>query len=46
MVKQWFPEISCPKLPKRLSMDGASVYNPEDTDYEDDRMVLEAAWEG
>lgn len=27
-------------------LDGASVYNPEDTDYEDNLMVLEAAWEG
>lgn len=27
-------------------LDGASVYNPEDTDYDDNLMVLEAAWVG
>lgn len=35
-----------PEIAKAALLDGTSIYNPEDTDYEDNLMVLEAAWEG
>lgn len=38
--KPFVPGTFCRKSPQRL-LDGASIYNPEDTDYEDNRMVLE-----
>ena len=40
------PREVLPQIAKAALLDGASVYNPEDTDYEDNLMVLEAAWEG
>jgi alcohol dehydrogenase len=35
-----------PEIAKAAMMDGATIYNPEEQDYEDNLMVLEAAWEG
>ena len=40
------PREILPEIAKAALMDGASIYNPEDTDYEDNLMVLEAAWAG
>lgn len=40
------PREILPEVAKAALSDGASIYNPEDTDYEDNLMVLEAAWEG
>jgi len=40
------PRDILPQIAKAALMDGASTYNPEDTDYNDNLMVLEAAWEG
>jgi alcohol dehydrogenase len=40
------PREILPEIAKAAMSDGASIYNPEDTDYEDNLMVLEAAWEG
>ncbi len=40
------PRDVLPEIAKAALLDGASVYNPEETDYEDNLMVLEAAWEG
>lgn len=44
--KQAVPREILPEIAKAALMDGASSYNPEDQDYEDNLMVLEAAWEG
>jgi alcohol dehydrogenase len=44
--KPMVPRDVLPQIAKAALMDGASIYNPEDTDYEDNLMVLEAAWEG
>lgn len=35
-----------PEIAKAALLDGATIYNPEDSDYEDNLLVLEAAWEG
>lgn len=40
------PHEILPQIAKAALNDGASVYNPEDTDYDDNLMVLEAAWKG
>jgi alcohol dehydrogenase len=40
------PRDVLPQIAKAALMDGATIYNPEDSDYEDNLMVLEAAWEG
>jgi alcohol dehydrogenase len=40
------PRAVLPEIAKAALLDGASVYNPEETDYDDNLMVLEAAWEG
>jgi len=40
------PREALPQIARAALLDGASVYNPEETDYEDNLMVLEAAWEG
>jgi len=40
------PHDILPAIARAALLDGASVYNPEDTDYEDNLMVLEAAWAG
>ena len=44
--KPMVPRDVLPQIAKAALFDGASIYNPEDTDYEDNLMVLEAAWEG
>jgi len=44
--KQMVPRDILPQIAKAALMDGATIYNPEDSDYEDNLMVLEAAWEG
>lgn len=49
MDREGKPSVPREKLPdvaRAALLDGASTYNPEDTDYEDNLMVLEAAWEG
>jgi alcohol dehydrogenase len=40
------PRDVLPLIAKAALLDGASIYNPEDADYEDNLMVLEAAWQG
>ena len=44
--KPLVPREVLPQIARAALSDGASIYNPEDTDYEDNLMVLEAAWEG
>ena len=44
--KQMVPRDILPEIAKAGLFDGATIYNPEDSDYEDNLMVLEAAWEG
>jgi alcohol dehydrogenase len=44
--RQMVPRDVLPQIAKAALMDGATIYNPEDSDYEDNLMVLEAAWEG
>jgi alcohol dehydrogenase len=44
--KQMVPRDVLPQIARAALCDGASVYNPEDTDFEDNLIVLEAAWEG
>jgi len=44
--KLMVPREVLPEIAKAALLDGASVYNPEETDYDDNLMVLEAAWEG
>jgi len=44
--KPMVPREVLPQIAGAALLDGASVYNPEDTDYEDNLMVLEAAWLG
>jgi len=44
--KQMVPREVLPQIARAALCDGASVYNPEDTDFEDNLIVLEAAWEG
>lgn len=40
------PKDTLPDIARTALLDGASNYNPEETDYEDNLMILEAAWEG
>jgi len=44
--KLMVPREVLPSIARAALLDGASVYNPEDTDYDDNLMVLEAAWVG
>lgn len=44
--KPMVPREILPEIARAALSDGASIYNPEDTDYDDNLMVLEAAWEG
>lgn len=44
--KQMVPREVLPEIAKAALFDGATIYNPEDSDYEDNLLVLEAAWEG
>ena len=44
--KPTVPREILPRIAKAALNDGASIYNPEDTDYDDNLMVLEAAWQG
>ena len=44
--KPTVPREVLPQIAKAALLDGASIYNPEETDDEDNLMVLEAAWEG
>jgi alcohol dehydrogenase len=44
--KPMVPREVLSQIARAALLDGASIYNPEDTDYEDNLMVLEAAWEG
>jgi len=44
--KQMVPRDVLPAIAKAALLDGATIYNPEDQDYEENLLVLEAAWEG
>jgi alcohol dehydrogenase len=44
--KQMVPREKLPDVAKTALSDGSLFYNPEDVDYNDFSMVLEAAWEG
>ena len=44
--KQMVPKEKIVEIAKAALSDAASTYNPEDADYDDNLMVLEAAWEG
>lgn len=44
--KQMIPKEKLPDIAKTALSDGSLFYNPEDMDYDDFLMVLEAAWEG
>jgi alcohol dehydrogenase len=44
--KQMVPREKLPDVAKTALSDGSLFYNPEDVDYDDFSMVLEAAWEG
>jgi alcohol dehydrogenase len=44
--KQMVPKEKIVEIAKAALSDPASNYNPEDADYNDNVMVLEAAWEG
>ncbi|MCX5847264.1 MAG: iron-containing alcohol dehydrogenase [Deltaproteobacteria bacterium] len=44
--KQMVPREKLPDIAKTALSDGSLFYNPEDLDYNDFFMVLEAAWEG
>lgn len=44
--KQMVPKETIVEIAKVALSDPASIYNPEETDYDDNVMVLEAAWEG
>ena len=43
---QMVPKEKLPDVAKTALGDGSLFYNPEDADYDDFLMVLEAAWEG
>jgi len=43
---QMVPKEILPDVAKTALSDGSLFYNPEDADYDDFLMVLEAAWEG
>jgi alcohol dehydrogenase len=40
------PKEKLPDIAETAMRDGSIFYNPEDRDYDDSLMVLEAAWEG
>jgi len=40
------PREILPEIARAALLDGATIYNPEDQDYDDNLLVLEAAWEG
>ncbi|MEN6319811.1 MAG: iron-containing alcohol dehydrogenase [Syntrophaceae bacterium] len=44
--KQMVPREKLPDIAKTALSDGSIFYNPEELDYDDFLMVLEAAWEG
>ncbi|HOF13775.1 MAG TPA: hypothetical protein PLN01_05590, partial [Spirochaetota bacterium] len=44
--KQMVPKEKLVDIAKTAMSDPAQFYNPEDLDYNDYMMVLEAAWEG
>ena len=44
--RQMVPKEKLPDVAKTALGDGSIFYNPEETDYDDFLMVLEAAWEG
>ena len=44
--KQMVPREKLPDIAKTALSDGSIFYNPEDLDYNDFLMVMEAAWEG
>lgn len=44
--KQMVPREILPEIARAALLDGATIYNPEDQDYEENLLVLEAAWEG
>jgi alcohol dehydrogenase len=44
--KQMIPKEKIIEIAKVALSDPASIYNPEEADYDDNLMVLEAAWEG
>jgi alcohol dehydrogenase len=44
--KEMVPKEKLPDIAETALRDGSIFYNPEDLDYNDFRMVLEAAWEG
>ena len=44
--KQMIPKEKLPDIARTAMSDPAQLYNPEDLDYNDYIMVLEAAWEG
>mgnify|MGYP003744629125 FL=1 len=44
--KQMIPKEKLPDIARTAMSDPAQFYNPEDLDYNDYIMVLEAAWEG
>ena len=44
--KQMVPRDKLPAIAKAALGDGSIFYNPEELDYDDFLMVLEAAWEG
>jgi alcohol dehydrogenase len=44
--KPMVPRDVLPQIARAALLDGATIYNPEDADSEDNLMVLEAAWEG
>ncbi|MGA3206324.1 MAG: iron-containing alcohol dehydrogenase [Syntrophales bacterium] len=44
--KEMVPKERLPRISETALRDGSIFYNPEDLDYKDFLMVLEAAWEG
>ena len=40
------PREILPEIARAALLDGATIYNPEDQDFDDNLLVLEAAWEG
>ena len=44
--REMVPREKLPDIAETALRDGSISYNPEDLDYDDFLMVLEAAWEG
>ena len=44
--KQMVPRDAIPVIAKNAMGDGAKTYNPEEQSFDDNIMVIEAAWEG